>query len=1020
MHPPFATDHLQDEKVCVDNLLASLNWDSDRARRTALQADHLIRAVRSRKASVSEIETFLDQYPLASDEGMALMTLAEALLRIPDPTTADALIAEKMASASWQTEGASGLMKMAGVGLGLAQKTLGSFLGDIGKPVIRKSMGEAIKRIGHQFVLGESIDKAISNAKKQEANGYRLSFDMLGEGARTAADAARYYASYIAAIAAVGRAANPALPLYRRAGISVKLSALNPRYSWAQRDRCVPDMVEKLSELCRLAAAANITLTVDAEEADRLELSLDIIEQVAAKRDYLDWAGLGLAVQAYDKRCFRLVDHVAAIAKKTGRVLQVRLVKGAYWDTEIKRAQIAGLPDYPVYTRKFHTDVSYAACARKLLGHRPHLYPMFATHNAQTVATVLELAGGDRSGFEFQRLFGMGEALGDTVLSENLGPVTIYAPVGTYEDLLGYLIRRMLENGANTSFLNKIRNKDVPTDTLTADPIVKASTQRGGRAEAIPLPADLYGTVRHNSSGSDLAHSATRTALLQQRDEAGDWRRIAVTPLIGGQWPIKSGAMQTHASPVDIAETVAEVWDTTADKIETTMVTAREGFAQWSAVPAGQRAEVLCRFADRLEADTPRLISMLQQEGGKTLNDAIAEIREAIDFCRYYAAEGEDLFGHAEYLQGPTGEENTISLHGRGIFVCISPWNFPLAIFTGQVVAALMAGNAVIAKPAEQTPAIAFAAVRMLHEAGVPPAALALLPGDGRIGAAIVAHPDVAGVAFTGSTEVARHINRTLAAKDGPIVPLIAETGGQNAMLVDSTALLEQVIDDVVLSAFGSTGQRCSALRVLYVQDDIADKFTSLLRGAMELLRIGDPRHPETDIGPVIDADALKSLQSHIQKMGAAATLIAQTPLPAGLNGYYVPPTAFAIRSIKELDREVFGPILHLIRFGAKDRDAVLAEINSTGFGLTFGLHSRLKTAAAEASAKVAAGNIYVNRSMIGAVVGVQPFGGMGLSGTGPKAGGPYYLHRFAMEKVVSVNTTATGGNIALMSSIDE
>lgn len=1020
MHPSFATDHLQDEKVCVENLLASLRWDTDRARRTALQADYLIRTVRNRKASVSEIETFLDQYPLSSDEGLALMTLAEALLRIPDTASMDALIAEKMAAASWQTQGSSGLMKLAGMGLGLAQKTLGSFLGDIGKPVIRKSMGEAIKRIGQQFVVGETIAKALQNGRQHEANGYRLSFDMLGEGARTDEDAARYYASYVAAIEAVGKTTNPSLPLYRRAGISVKLSALNPRYSWAQQDRCIPDMVEKLASLCRKAAEANITLTVDAEEADRLELSLEIIAQVAAKRDFLTWAGLGLAIQAYDKRCHRLVDHVADIAKQTGRVLQVRLVKGAYWDTEIKRAQIAGLPDYPVFTRKFHTDVSYAACAQKLLSYRPHLYPMFATHNAQTVATVLELSGGDRSGFEFQRLFGMGEALGDTILSENLAPVTIYAPVGSHEDLLPYLVRRMLENGANTSFLNKIRSKDVPPDVLTADPIVRAITLRDTLSSSLPLPADIYGTVRHNSAGFDLSASETRDFLLQQRDDATKWRTQAITPLIGGQWPIKSGGMQKQVSPIDTAETVAEVWDTTADKIEDAMKAARQGFAEWSRVAPEERAAILCRFSDLLESESPALIAMLQQEGGKTISDAISEIREAVDFCRYYAAEGEDLFGHAEILPGPTGEENRLSLQGRGVFVCISPWNFPLAIFTGQIVAALMAGNAVVAKPAEQTPVIAFAAVRLLHEAGIPVNALTLLPGDGRVGGAVVAHPDVAGVAFTGSTDVARIINRSLAAKDGPIVPLIAETGGQNAMLVDSTALLEQVVDDVVLSAFGSTGQRCSALRVLYLQDDIADKFITLLQGAMALLRVGDPRSMATDIGPVIDADALKSLQSHIQKMGASATLIAQTPLPAGLNGYFVPPTAFAIKSIKELTREVFGPILHVIRFAAKDRDQVLAEINGTGFGLTFGLHSRLKGTAEAVANRVDAGNIYVNRSMIGAVVGVQPFGGMGLSGTGPKAGGPYYLHRFATEKVVSVNTTATGGNIALISSIED
>lgn len=1020
MRPPFATDHLQDEKTCVEHLLASLRWDSDRSRRTTLQADHLVRAVRNRKATSSEIETFLDQYPLNSDEGLALMTLAEALLRIPDTASADALIAEKMASASWQTEGASGLMKLAGVGLGLAQKTLGSFFGDLGRPVIRKSMTEAIRRIGQQFVIGETIEKALSNGRKQEASGYRLSFDMLGEGARTQADASRYFASYVAAIAAVGKGANPSLPLQKRAGISVKLSALHPRYTWSQAENCVPAMVAMLTELCQKAAAANITLTIDAEEADRLELSLRIIGEVAAQRDFLNWEGLGLAIQAYDKRCLRVVDYVADLAERTGRTLQVRLVKGAYWDTEIKRAQMAGLPDYPVFTRKIHTDVSYAACAQKLLAHRPRLYPMFATHNAQTVATILELAGPDRSGFEFQRLYGMGEALHDAVLADNLAPVTIYAPVGSHEDLLPYLVRRMLENGANTSFLNKIRNKSTDAAILTADPVAKAALLKQGRAANLPLPEDLYGTGRKNSAGFDLSAQDTRSFLLQQRDEARPWRDDPVTPIIDGRWPIKSGARQIHVSPIDTAETVAEIWDATADRIDEAVAVAARGFQGWARTPASERAAILRRYADLLEAETPRLIAILQQEGGKNLTDAIAEIREAVDFCRYYAAEGEDLFGHDEVLPGPTGEENRISLQGRGVFVCISPWNFPLAIFTGQIAAALMAGNAVIAKPAEQTPVIAFAAVRLLHEAGIPADALTLLPGDGRIGAALVAHDRIAGVAFTGSTDVARQINRSLAAKNGPIVPLIAETGGQNAMIVDSTALLEQVVDDVVISAFGSIGQRCSALRVLYVQADIYDKFIHLLRGAMELLHVGDPRKVETDLGPVIDADAYKALMAHIQKMGTQATLIAQTPLPAGLNGYYIPPTAFAIKGIAELQQEVFGPILHVIKFAAKERDAVIEEINSTGYGLTFGLHSRLKGAASAVSSSVNAGNLYINRSMIGAVVGVQPFGGMGLSGTGPKAGGPYYLHRFATEKVISVNTTATGGNIALLSSIED
>jgi RHH-type proline utilization regulon transcriptional repressor/proline dehydrogenase/delta 1-pyrroline-5-carboxylate dehydrogenase len=1020
MPPSFATDHLQDEQICVEALLESLRWDGDRARRTALQADMLIRAVRARKSGVSEIETFLEQYPLSSDEGLALMTLAEALLRIPDNATADALIAEKMAAASWSTAGTFGLLKLAGVGLGLAQKTLGSFLGDVGRPVIRKSMTEAIKRIGAQFVVGESIQKAITNARKHEGTGYRMSYDMLGEGARTRTDADRYFAAYETAIDTIGRTADQKQNLHQKPGISVKLSALHPRYNWAQREHCVPEMTELLTQLCLKAAAAGIALTVDAEEADRLEMHLEILRNVAAKPELKHWPGLGLAVQAYDKRCLRVVDDVAAIASGTGRILQVRLVKGAYWDTEIKRAQVNGLPGYPVFTNKHHTDLSYIACAAKLMGYRQHLYPMFATHNAQTVAAVLELAGQDKSGFEFQRLFGMGEALGDVILTERLAPVTIYAPVGTYEDLLAYLVRRMLENGANTSFLNKIRSKTILPEELTVDPVIKSSAASAGQHSRIPSPPALYGGVRQNSAGYDISDSATRHALLQQIISSASWRDIAITPIIAGEWPIKSGGKHVALSPINSGEQVAEIWDTTADKISEAMNVALKGFSLWHGTPATERADCLRRYADLLELQTPRLIGILQHEGGKTLNDAIAEIREAVDFCRYYAAEGEDLFGHSELLPGPTGEENTLSLEGRGVFICISPWNFPLAIFTGQIAAALMAGNSVIAKPAEQTPVIAFEAVRLMLEAGIPKDVITLLPGDGRIGAALVEHPRVAGVAFTGSTEVARSINRTLAAKDGPIVPLIAETGGQNAMIVDSTALPEQVIDDVILSAFGSAGQRCSALRVLYVQDDIADKVISLLRGGMSLLRVGDPRDIATDVGPVIDQDALKSLQSHIDTMAATATLIERAPVSQDVSGYYVAPIAFEIKNISQLKREVFGPVLHVIRYPAEGRDRVVEEINSTGFGLTCGIHSRLSARSAGLGKVVKAGNIYINRSMIGAVVGVQPFGGMGLSGTGPKAGGPYYLHRFATEKVTSINTTATGGNIALISSIEE
>ncbi len=1020
MKPAFAIDHLRDETACVETLQASLQWDQNHASLVAIQAGEFVRRIREQKSSLSEIETFLEQYPLSSAEGLALMTLAEALLRIPDSDTADTLIAEKMASGQWDSQSGSkggGLMKLAGVGMNLAQKTLGSFLGDIGRPVIRKSMQEAIRRIGHQFVIGETIKAALGNAANLEKKGFLMSYDMLGEGARTAEDAERYFDNYITACDAIGNASDKSRPPQQKAGMSVKLSALYPRYTWAQRDKCVPALIERLTLLCRRAASYNIALTVDAEEADRLELAWEIISTVAANSEFADWKGFGMAVQAYDKRAFLLIDEVAALARQTGRTIQVRLVKGAYWDTEIKRAQIAGLPRYPVFTRKVNTDLSYLACARKLLAHRGPIYPMFATHNAHTVAAVLDLAGTSKAGFEFQRLYGMGSALHDQIIAMGL-PSRIYAPTGSYEDLLPYLVRRMLENGANTSFVNKVRG-ETEVQTLIADPVLQALANEPKHQPNLPLPEDIYAN-RSNSAGIDLSASATRESLLEDIPAPTYWRETAITPIIDGAWPIKSGAQQTHFSPAALGEPVVEVWDTTADRIDNAFAIARKGFAQWSKTTAAQRSLVLRKTADLLEKNTATLIGLLQHEGGKTLNDCISEIREAVDFCRYYAQEGEDLFGHGETLPGPTGEENILSLSGRGVFVCISPWNFPLAIFMGQIAAALMAGNSVIAKPAEQTPAIAFEAVRLLIEAGLPHSVITLLPGDGRIGAALTAHKDVAGVAFTGSTEVARLINRTLAAKDSAIVPLIAETGGQNAMLVDSSALPEQVVDDVILSAFGSAGQRCSALRVLYLQDDIADRTIKLLQGALKELVVGDPRKVETDIGPVIDADALKALNKHREYLSGFAKLLGEATLPQGLNGFYIAPSAYEIDSLSRIPHEVFGPILHIIRYAAKDRARIIEEINTTGYGLTFGLHSRLQGESEKTAQTVEAGNIYINRSMIGAVVGVQPFGGRGLSGTGPKAGGPYYLHRFANEKVVSTNTTATGGNIALLLSLED
>ena len=970
----------------------------------------LIEKLKTHKSGKSEIETFLEHYPLQSDEGLALMTLAEALLRIPDNDTKDRLIDEKISSADWSKAGGNDLfLKAAGTGLSLARKTLGSFLGGLGRPVIRKSLEEAVKRIGHQFVLGETIDGALKNSRWLQDKGYRLSYDMLGEGARTREDAERYFNAYVAASNKIG-ATGSGVPSQRN-GMSVKLSALHPRYLWTQEKTCVPEIAEKLLHLSKIAAQYNMSLTVDAEEADRLELSLKIIETVLQDKSLNEWGGFGLAIQAYDKRCFRLVDDIADLAKNNSRKIQVRLVKGAYWDSEIKRTQMAGLSDYPLYTRKDNTDLSYLACADKLLKYRDYIYPMFATHNAQSVASVLELAGENRNGFEFQRLYGMGETLGDIVVTEKMAPVCIYAPVGSYEDLLPYLVRRMLENGANTSFLNKLRENN---DDLSNDLIFKLKSRDAHSHANIPSPRYIY-PDRINSAGADFSAQETREKFRYSLRV-----KASITSLIGDEGMKTQAPARIHL-PGSVSEDSGEVWDATPQLIEPAFAAAQAGHAEWSVFPSKKRADILRRIADLIERDREKLIAILRSEGGRTLLDSLSEVREAADFCRYYALHGEKIFSESgEILVGPTGESNKIYHKPRGVFVSISPWNFPLAIFTGQIVAALMAGNAVIAKPAEQTPGIAYHAVRLMREAGVPKNALTLILGEGNIGSALVSNRNVKGVVFTGSTEVARKINRALAAKDGDIVPLIAETGGQNAMIVDSSALLEQVVDDVVVSAFGSAGQRCSALRVVYIQEEVADRFCALLKGAMKELRLGDARDIETDIGPVIDSEALRALESHhvyLKKIGKA---VGEVPKTQSLNGCYFAPVAYEINSIDELKGEVFGPVLHIIRYRGKDRDRVIEQVNSTGYGLTFGLHSRLSGQFDDIAGRVQAGNIYINRSMIGAVVGVQPFGGMGLSGTGPKAGGPNYLHRFATEKTISINTTATGGNIALISLKDE
>ncbi|MCB9985846.1 MAG: L-glutamate gamma-semialdehyde dehydrogenase [Micavibrio sp.] len=973
------TEHLND-------LLQKIEWDDARAQRIFQKASKYIEAIRSKSGANTEIETFLQHYSLTSPEGRALMTLAESLLRIPDTATADLLIAEKLAASDWNNLGGDNFfMKSASLGLVLAKSTLGlsgigSLVSALGKPVIRKAMTQTVRQLGGQFVLGQEIEEALKTAKNLAAKeGLRCSFDILGEGARTAEDADRYFSSYKSALELIGNAADLEKPLELRHGMSVKLSALHPRYHWTHAQTCVPVLVQRLLELAHLAAQKGVTLTVDAEESDRLELSLEIIRQVIESLNRPDWRGFGLAVQAYDRRCLNVIDTVVGFARANSCTLQVRLVKGAYWDTEIKRAQIAGWPDYAVYQRKSQTDLSYLVAAQQLLSHRGTLTPMFATHNAYTAAAILDFAGSNRSGFEFQRLHGMGAALGNILRQDENIPVTIYAPVGHYEELLPYLVRRMLENGANASFVTKLRQKNITAQDLMPDPVEKIRLEFC--PEPLAKPQGLFGNERNNSQGINLSSRTTRDTLLAQIPQT---MTIPLTPTI----------------PSDLA-----------------FSKALNAFDFWNNTPAHDRAACLENAANLLEKETPNLIALLQDEAKKTLFDALSEIREAVDFLRYYAALGKnDFSAQGTILQGPTGELNRLRLQGRGVFVCISPWNFPLAIFLGQISAALMAGNTVLAKPAEQTPQIAAFAVSLLHKAGIPEDALIFMNGDGKLGAELVQNKQVAGVAFTGSTEVAHSIQHALTTKKGAIVPLIAETGGQNAMIVDSSSLPEQVIDDVILSAFGSAGQRCSALRVLYLQNEIADRVITLLKGAMAQLHMGAPRDVSTDISEVIDQEAQQNLLNHKAYLDSFAQKLAEVPLPENLSGHFIAPCAYEIHSLDQLKGEVFGPILHIIRFDAAKLDQIIDDINKTGFGLTFGIQSRLETRCNQLGKKIRAGNIYINRSMIGAVVGVQPFGGIGLSGTGPKAGGPHYLHRFATEQSISDNVMASGGNIDLIS----
>ena len=1025
---PFRAPFAPDDAALVADLLAATALGPDARARVDADATRLIEAIRTETGGFG-VEEFLREYALTTREGLALMVLAEALLRVPDAATADRLIEDKLAEAEFENHervSDAWLVSASAWAMGLTARVfrpgetptniLSGMVKRLGRPTIRTAARQAMRVMGHQFVLGETIESALARAGSLEAKGWRHSYDMLGEGARTAADAEAYFASYATAIEKIGASAG-GRPLPARPGISVKLSALHPRYEAVNAAAAMRELVPRLLDLARAAKAHDLAFTVDAEEADRLELSLDVFAATLADPSLKGWDGFGLAIQAYQKRAVAVVDWVADLAANLDRRLMVRLVKGAYWDTEIKRAQERGLDDFPLFTRKAATDLSYLACARRLLAARPRLYPQFAGHNAVTIAEIREIAGqkgaGD-PGFEFQKLHGMGDALHRTVVEKDGWPCRIYAPVGGHRDLLAYLVRRLLENGANSSFVAKVGDADVAVADLLVTPETELSGGTKPRHARIPRPRDLFGD-RLNSRGLEFGVAAERDRLVAAlAAEAGTTYEAA--PVIDGKG--RPRAFREVVSPTDGRTVVGRVSEADPALAVEAVTRAVAAFPGWDATPVATRAGALDRLADALEDNRERLIALLAAEAGKTLPDGLAEVREAADFCRYYAGEARRLFGADRLLPGPTGEENRLVHRGRGAFVCISPWNFPLAIFLGQVTAALAAGNTVLAKPAEQTPLVAAFAVKLAHDAGIPAGALQFVPGDGAVGASLTADPRIAGVAFTGSTEVARLINRALAAKDGPIVPLIAETGGINAMIVDATALPEQVADDVVTSAFRSAGQRCSALRLLFLQEDVAPRMLEMITGAAKELRLGLPVDPATDVGPVIDAEARDRLAAHVAAERAAGRVVWEGATPEGAlaGGTWVAPTVIELPDAAALDREHFGPLLHVVRWKATDLDAVLAAVAATGYGLTLGVHSRIDATIRTVEKRLSVGNLYVNRNMIGAVVGVQPFGGSGLSGTGPKAGGPGYLPRFALEQVIATNTAAAGGNAALLS----
>ncbi len=1019
----------RDESELVHFLLEQVGLSDPERAGIRDRAVTLVSAVRERSRDAGAMEAFMREYDLSSEEGVVLMCLAEALLRIPDNDTAEKLISDKLSDADWEShlgKSSSIFVNASTWGLMLTgrlvkvseapRRDIGAALARIanksGEPVVRLAIRQAMRIMGHQYVMGRTIKTALQRAAKKDNRRFRYSFDMLGEAALTADDAHRYAQAYRDAIVAIGNSTEDG-NVFSVPSISVKLSALHPRYEHAKEYRVLDELVPILLDLARLAREQGIALTVDAEEAERLTLSLKVFERVLGEPSLAGWDGFGLALQAYQRRAWAAIEWLADRARSSGHRIPIRLVKGAYWDTEIKFAQMEGLSGYPVFTRKACTDLSYLACARKLLSMPEQFYPQFATHNAHTIVAISRMAGDTE--YEYQRLHGMGKELYAEVLDNDdyNANCRVYAPVGNHKDLLPYLVRRLLENGANTSFVNRIVDEKLPPEDVVSDPIEQIRALEEIPHPRIPQPVDIFGKDRRNSAGINFAELPAIAALKKdmERTGQGTW---SASPL--GDGARGQGEPEAIFSPANGQDRVGQVEWTDPECVQAVITKALASQREWDRRGGRARAELADRVADLLEENRAELMALCSREAGKTLKDGIAEVREAADFCRYYAARARESIAEPQVLTGPTGEYNQISLHGRGVMACISPWNFPLAIFTGQVVAALVAGNSVIAKPAEQTPLIAHRAVELMYQAGVPEDVLYCLPGRGEVGAALTRDERIAGVAFTGSTETARIINRTLAARESALATLIAETGGQNAMVVDSSALPEQVVRDVIHSAFLSAGQRCSALRVLFVQKDIADHVLSMLAGAMAEIRIGDPGLLRTDVGPVIDAGQLDMLTRHVARMDSQARLIARVEVPDHLPaGHWFAPAAYEIDSIVQLEGEVFGPVLHVVRYASRDLDRIIEQINATGYGLTLGVHSRIERVQSHVAARVTVGNAYINRNMTGAVVGVQPFGGEGLSGTGPKAGGPHYLPRFCTERTLTVNTAAVGGNASLL-----